>query len=79
MAAISADDKLIWNLITGQLLTCIKSVVMEDSRNVAFTIGRIYSVDTVFPLADPPVVGLMNDQGEEHKMTGEDIRQFFSY
>lgn len=77
MINISADDKLIWDCSTGTTLTCIKSVVMTDDQSVAFTAGQRYVVKSMHPIADPAHVRLTNDQGEEHKMSGAPVREYF--
>lgn len=79
MDEITALDRLVWSIPSGTLLTCIKSVVMEDDQAEAFTVGKSYAVASVHPIAEPSYVRLTNNQGESHKMTGEHIRQFFNY
>jgi hypothetical protein len=79
MGEITADDKLIWDLPTGARLTCIRSVVMADDQIEAFTVGRVYLVASMHPIAEPAYVRLTNNQGESHKMAGEHIRQFFCH
>ena len=74
---ISTDDKLIWSLTTGMLLAATKDLVMEDNKERAFTSGKRYRVKSMHPIADPSYVILVDDQGEDHKMTGEHIREFF--
>lgn len=74
---ITADDKLIWSLGTGRLLTATKDLVMEDDKERAFTAGKAYRVKSMHPIADPAYVILVDDQGADHKMAGEHIREFF--
>lgn len=75
----SLDDELIWGLSSGTRLTCTQSVVMTDDQTEAFTAGQDYLVDSMHPIADPPIVRLTNNQGESHEMSGEHIRQFFTH
>lgn len=74
---ITADDKLIWSLGTGRLLTATKDMVMEDDKDRAFTAGKTYRVKSMHPIAEPAYVVLVDDQGVDHKMAGEHIREFF--
>lgn len=79
MTDITTDDNLIWRLTDGTRLTCAKSVVMEHDQTEAFTVGQVYVVASVHPIAEPAFVRLTNNQGESHKMSGEHIRQFFKH
>lgn len=74
---ITADDKLIWGTPSGTVLTCKKSVMVDD-QEIAFTEGKQYVVDSMHPIAEPAYVRLTDDQGDSHKMAGEHIREFFS-
>ena len=74
---ITADDKLIWSLGTGRLLTATKDLVMEGSCELAFTAGKTYKVKSMHPIAEPSYVIMVDDQGADHKMYGEHIREFF--
>lgn len=77
MTDITADDKLIWDCPTGTTLMCIKSVVMSDDQSVAFTAGQKYVVDSMHPIAEPAYIRLTNDRGEEHKMSGAHVGEYF--
>lgn len=74
---ISADDKLIWSLNTGALLRAAKDLVMADDGERAFTAGVAYRVKSMHPIANPAYVILVNDQGHDHKLYGEHVRQYF--
>ena len=74
---ISAADKLIWSLATDMRLRATKDLLMEDDKERAFSSGKNYRVKSMHPIAEPAYVILINDQGEDHKMTGEHIREFF--
>ena len=74
---ITADDKLIWSLGAGRLLTATKDLVMEDTNERSFTAGKTYRVKSMHPIAEPAYVVLVDDQGADHKMEGEHIREFF--
>ena len=74
---ITANDKLIWGLGTGRLLTATKDLRMEGTGERAFAAGKTYRVKSMHPIAEPAYVVLVNDQGDDHKMAGEHIREFF--
>lgn len=74
---ITADDKLIWSLGTGRLMKATKDLVMEDTYERSFTAGKTYRVKSMHPIAEPAYVVLVDDQGHDHKMAGEHIREFF--
>lgn len=76
MDTITRDDKLIWATPSGTVLTCTKSFVMRDGE-VTFTEGLQYKVQSMHPLAEPAFVQMINDEGESHRMYGEQIRDFF--
>jgi hypothetical protein len=50
--------------------------MVTDSGDLCFTCGRVNLVDTMHPIADPPFVRVMNDQGHKHGLEVSDLRQF---
>lgn len=72
-----ADDELVWSLQRGATLQCSRDLVMEGNGEVAFTAGRMYCVESMHPIADPPFVKAIDDQGEAHRLGADDLRQFF--
>lgn len=74
---ISADDKLIWSLNPGTSLTAAKDLVMEDDNERAFTAGKRYHVKSTHPIAEPAYVVLIDDQGDDHKLYGCHVREYF--
>ena len=72
-----ADDALVWAIPSGALLNCTRNLAMEGSGEVAFTTGRSYRVQSMHPIAQPPFVKVINDQGQPHHLEAGDLRQFF--
>lgn len=75
--AIETDDELVWSFPAGSKLTCSRDLVMEGTDEVAFSAGRIYRVESMHPIADPPFVKTFDNQGEPHRLGADDLRQFF--
>ena len=73
----SADDELVWSLSTGSILTCKRDVVMEGTGEVAYTAGQCYRVESMHPVADPPFVRTLDDQGQPHALRAADLRDYF--
>lgn len=74
---ISADDKLIWSLNTGTVLKAAKDLVMVDDGGRAFTAGMTYRVKSMHPIAEPAYVVVVDDQGHDHKLNGDHVREYF--
>ena len=74
----TADDQLIWSLGTGRAITATKDLVMDNTGERAFTAGVTYCVKSMRPIADPPYVVLIDDQGEDHRMEAEHLREWFA-
>ncbi len=72
-----ADDRLIWSIPTGSFLTCARDLVMQGTTEVACTAGRIYKVDSMHPIADPPFLRIRDDQGQLHTLEAGDLREYF--
>ncbi len=74
-----ADDRLVWDTPTGALLQCIQDLHMEEDEAEprVFTRGKAYQVVSMHPVADPPFVGLLSDQGLIHNMRAEHLRRWF--
>lgn len=74
----------VWDCSSGTKLRCMQDVHMErDERygfggEKVFTAGQCYEVQSMHPVADPPFVQLLNDQGEPHLMEDADLRAYFS-
>ena len=73
----SADDELVWSIPTGSLLTCMRDVVMTGTGEVAYAAGRNYKVESMHPIADPPFVRTLDDQGNLHALRADDLRNYF--
>lgn len=73
----SNDDKLIWGTPVGTLLLCLRDLVMDATNEVAFRAGHAYRVTSMHPIAEPPFVKLMDEQGQIHRLEAQDIREFF--
>jgi hypothetical protein len=74
---IDADDKLIWEMGTGTMLTAAKDLLMEGSAERAFTAGHRYRVESMHPIASPAFVRMINDQGLSHSLEASHVREFF--
>lgn len=72
-----ANDRLIWGLGTGSALLASKDLVMEDDQQRAFTAGTTYRVKSMHPIAEPAYVIVVDDQGEDHKLNAEHVREYF--
>lgn len=73
----SADDELVWSIPSGSVLMCAHDLVMEGTGEVAYTAGRSYRVESMHPVADPPFVKTLDDQGQLHALRGADLRVYF--
>lgn len=71
------DDELVWSLQRGATLQCSRDLVMEGTGEVAFSAGRTYRVESMHPIADPPFVKTIDNQGELHRLGADDLRHFF--
>jgi hypothetical protein len=60
------DDSDIWAISPGDELRCGRDLVMDDSGVIAFTAGRSYRVQSTHPIAQPPLLRVVDDQGESH-------------
>lgn len=74
---ITDNDRLIWSINHGDLLTATKDLLMRETGERSFTAGKTYRVKSMHPLAETPYVILINDQGEDHRMEGRHVRWFF--
>lgn len=74
----SADDLLVWSIPSGSVLVCVHDLVMESTGEVAYTAGRRYSVESMHPIADPPFVRTLDDQGQSHALWAADLRACFT-
>lgn len=72
-----ADDLLVWAIPSGSTLACVRDLVMEGTGEVAFTAGQHYTVASMHPIADPPFVRTIDNQGESHALGPADLRRFF--
>ena len=72
-----ADDKLIWSLGTGTPLLATKDLIMEDDHQRAFTAGNTYRVKSMHPIANPAYVVVVDDQGDNHRLNAEHVREYF--
>ena len=73
----SADDELVWSIPSGSVLMCAQDLVMEGTGEVAYTAGRSYRVESMHPIADPPFVKTLDDQGQLHALRAGDLRDYF--
>lgn len=73
----SLDHLEIWSTNVGDELHCSRDVVMEDGGEVAFTAGRRYRVQSVHPIANPPFIRVIDDQGEPHGLGAADLSKYF--
>lgn len=73
----ASDDHLVWSLTEGSTLTCRRSMVMQDGGEVAFSAGQAYRVSSMHPIADPPFVRVLDNQGHSHILTAEHLRGYF--
>ena len=74
---MSPDDQLIWSLNSGDVLMATRDLLMEGSGERAFTEGKTYVVVSMHPIADPPRVRVIDDQGKLHWLYGEHLRRSF--
>lgn len=68
----------IWSIEVGDELLCKQDLVMQDDGERAFTAGRRYFVQSKHPIANPPYIELVDDQGDPHGIDGADLLRFFS-
>lgn len=73
----SADDALVWSIPSGSVLMCAHDLVMEGTGEVAYTAGRSYRVESMHPIADPPFVRTLDNQGYSHALRAADLRDYF--
>ena len=73
----SADDELVWSIPSGSVLMCAQDLVMEGTGEVAYTAGRSYRVESMHPIADPPFVKTLDNQGQSHALRAGDLRDYF--
>lgn len=73
----SADDELVWSIPSGSVLMCAQDLVMEGTCEVAYTAGRSYRVESMHPIADPPFVKTLDNQGQSHALRAGDLRDYF--
>ena len=73
----SADDELVWSIPSGSVLMCAQDFVMEGTGEVAYTAGRSYKVESMHPIADPPFVKTLDNQGQSHALRAGDLRDYF--
>ena len=73
----SADDELVWSIPSGSVLTCSRDLVMEATGEVAYTASRSYKVESMHPIADPPFVRTLDNQGQPHALRAADLRDYF--
>ena len=73
----SADDELVWSIPSGSVLTCAHDLVMEGTGEIAYTAGRSYRVESMHPIADPPFVRTLDNQGHSHALRAADLRDYF--
>ena len=73
----SADDELVWSIPSGSVLMCAQDLVMEGTGEVAYTAGRSYRVESMHPIADPPFVRTLDNQGHSHALRAADLRDYF--
>ena len=72
-----ADDELVWSIPSGSVLMCAQDLVMEGTGEVAYTAGRSYRVESMHPIADPPFVRTLDNQGQPHALRAADLRDYF--
>ena len=59
-------------------IACAKdNLVMEGTGEVAYTAGRSYRVESMHPIADPPFVKTLDNQGQSHALRAGDLRDYF--
>lgn len=75
--SVTDADKRIWDIPSGTLLTCAKSLVMECNGLVAFTVGKTYEVVSMHPIAEPAFIRMLNDHSESHRLDGADVAEYF--
>lgn len=73
----SVDDELVWSIPSGSVLMCAHDLVMDDTGEVAFTAGRSYRVESMHPIADPPFVRTLDNQGHLHALRAAELRDYF--
>ena len=73
----SADDELVWSIPSGSVLMCAQDLVMEGTGEVAYTAGRSYRVESMHPIAAPPFVKTLDNQGQSHALRAGDLRDYF--
>lgn len=73
----SNNDTRIWALAAGSVLAATRDLIMEDGGERAYTSGQTYVVSSMHPVADPPFVVALDDQGLPHRLAGEDVAKYF--
>ncbi|MGV5287504.1 hypothetical protein ACV4WX_32320, partial [Pseudomonas aeruginosa] len=68
MSSITEDDKTVWDTPSGYVLTCNKTLCMEETQVQVFTEGKRYRVESMHPIAIPAFVKVIDDQGELHML-----------
>ena len=78
LAAITAEDDVIWRLPVRAALNCTCPVLTVPDGVVAFTADRTYPIQSIHPNAGPAYVVLTNDQGQPHQLRGRIVRDYFT-
>jgi hypothetical protein len=75
-----ATDRAVWDLEPGSILVATQTLHQDHdpAEPRRFTAGQGYAVKSVHPLADPPAVKVINDQGQDNWLTGEHILAWFT-
>ena len=72
----TADDRLIWSFSAGNQLRCKKDLVMTDG-DVSCRAGVFYTVESMNPIYDPPIIRIIDDQKESHSLDAKCLREYF--
>lgn len=78
MSTVTEDDKTVWDTPSGYVLTCNKTLCMEETQVQVFTEGKRYRVESMHPIAIPAYVKVIDDQGELHMLDGSHLREWFN-
>lgn len=52
-------------------------MIMESNGDIAFEAGQLYRVSSMHPLADPPYIKVIDEQGCGHRLEANDVRNYF--
>ncbi|MFO1305376.1 MAG: hypothetical protein U1F54_16740 [Burkholderiales bacterium] len=74
---MSQEDEIVWSLDRGATIIAVRELIMEFDGRRAFTTGRRYQVAAVYPIADPAAISVADDQGNPHRLSGADLREYF--